>query len=106
MEASEKGNREPPWPRVLRYRGGCGIDHLSRDCPSKPKDTGTQGKATLHYVEIVEEPADNETIPLRVVTRAQAQQQDQQPEKEEIKKKPRRRTRRKASNKTTSLNHS
>ena len=62
---------------MLRYYGGCGIDHLSRDCPNKPKEMGTQGKATLHYVEIVKEPEENETIPLRVVTRAQAQQQDQ-----------------------------
>ena len=70
IEASEKGNRDPSWPRVLRYCGGCGIDHLSRDCPNKPKETGTQGKATLHYVEIVGASESNETIPLRVVTRA------------------------------------
>ena len=91
---------------MLRYYGGCGIDHLSKDYPSKPKEMGTQGKTTLHYVEVVEACDSNETIPLRVVTRAQAQQQDQQPEKEEIKKKPRRRTRRKASNKAASLDHS
>ena len=98
IEASDKGNREPPWPRVLRYCGGCGIDHLSKDCPNKPKETGSQGKATLHYVEIIEELEENETIPLRVVTRAQAQQQDLQKfEKEGVRKKPRRKTRRKAS---------
>ena len=106
IEFSKKGNREPPWPRVLRYCGGCGIDHLSRDCPSKLKEMGTQGKATLHYVELVEELEENETIPLRVVTRAQAQQQEQQPKKEGIKKKPRRRTRRKASGKVASLENS
>ena len=38
---------------------------------------GTQGKTTLHYVEVVETCEANETVPLRVVTRAQAQQQDQ-----------------------------
>ena len=59
---------------------------------------GNQGKTTLHYVEVVEASESNETIPLRVVTRAQAQQQEeQQPEKEGIKRKPRRRTQRKAS---------
>ena len=60
IEASEKGNREPPWPRVLRYHGGCGIDHLSKDYPNKPKETGTQGKAKLHYVEIIKEIEENE----------------------------------------------
>ena len=75
---------------MLRYCGGCGIDHLSRDCPNKPKETGTQGKATLHYVKIIQELEENETIPLRVVTRMQARQQKQQePEKEGLKKKPR-----------------
>ena len=49
---------------------------------------GTQGKTTLHYVEVVEACDTNETIPLRVVTRAQAQQQDQQAEKQEIKRNP------------------
>ena len=39
---------------------------------------GTQGKTTLHYVEVVEA---CETIPLRVVAQAQAQQQDQPTEK-------------------------
>ena len=67
---------------------------------------GTQGKATLHYVEIVEDPEENETIPLRVVTRAHAQQQEQQPEKEGIKWKPRRRTQRKASSKEISPENS
>ena len=28
IESSKRGNREPPWPRVLRLCGGCGIDHL------------------------------------------------------------------------------
>ena len=64
IEASEKGNREPPWPRVLRYCGGCGIDHLSRGCSNKPKEIGTQGKATLHYVEIIKEPEENEQFHL------------------------------------------
>ena len=70
IEDNKKGNKEPPWPRVLRYCGGCDIDHLSRAWPNKPKETGTQRKASLHYVEIVEEPEKNETIPVRVVTRA------------------------------------
>ena len=70
IEASEKGNREPPWPQVLRYCGGCGIDHMSKDCPNKPKEMGTQGKTTLHYVEVVETCEANEMVPLRVVTRA------------------------------------
>ena len=67
---------------------------------------GTQGKTTLHYVEVVETCEANEIVPLRVVTRAQAQQQDPLVEKQELKKKPRKRTRRKASNKTASIDHS
>ena len=58
-------------------------------------------------MEIVEEPKENESIPLRVVTRAQAQQQNpQEHEKEGLKMKPRRKTRRKALNKVVSPKNS
>ena len=67
---------------------------------------GTQGKTTLHYVEVVETCEANETVLLRVLTRAQAQQQDPLIEKKELKKNPRKRTRRKASNKAASMDHS
>ena len=58
-------------------------------------------------MEIIEELEKNETIPLRVVTRAQAQQQNpQEPEKEGLKMKPRWKTQRKALNKVVSLENS
>ena len=105
VELAKRGNREPPWPRVLRFCGGCGIDHLSKDCPTKHKETRAQGKTTLHYVEAIEEPNESEKIPLRVITRAQAKDLDNHSNDENTNK-PRRKMRRKAPNKVSSPKNS
>ena len=57
---------------MLRFYGGCGIDHLSKDCPTKTKEIGVQGKTTLNYIEVIEEPTKSEKVPLKVITRTQA----------------------------------
>ena len=75
-KSTKKVNREPLWPQVLRFCGGYGIDHLSKDCPTKPKETGAQGKTVLNYVEVIEETNESERILLRVITRAQAKELD------------------------------
>ena len=88
---------------MLRYYGSYGIVNLSKDCPTKLKEIGTPRKTKLHYVEIIEEPEENERIPLRIVTRAQAQKHDpQQLEIAEVTKKIKKKTRRKVPNKTSS----
>ena len=57
------------WPRVLRYCGGCGNDHLAKDCPSKPAET----KTSFGYVGVIPSPSTSETegdvVSLRMITR-------------------------------------
>ncbi|MCO5577323.1 hypothetical protein L7F22_031151 [Adiantum nelumboides] len=62
------------WPRVERHCPGCHVDHLSKDCPSKPV-AATAGPSTssLNFVEIIPSPSTSgidEVASLRVVTRA------------------------------------
>ena len=77
--AAAAANGYQPWPRLLRYCGGCGNDHLAEDCPNKPVET----KASLGLVEVIPSPPSCETksevIPLRVVTRRQTQVEGVQP---------------------------
>ncbi|MCO5588037.1 hypothetical protein L7F22_041991 [Adiantum nelumboides] len=64
------------WPKVERYCPGCHVDHLSKDCPSKPV-AAMAGPSTssLNFVEIIPSPSTSgidEAASLRVVTRSQA----------------------------------
>ena len=64
------------WPRVERYCAGCHIEHLSKDCPNKPKPAGPS-TSSLHLVDIIPSPptsGSDEVVSLRVVTRAQARE--------------------------------
>ena len=67
------------WPRVLRYCGGCGNDHLAKDCPNKPAET----KTSLGYVEVIPSPSASETegdvVSLRMITQNTVQSDQLQP---------------------------
>ncbi|WP_286497653.1 hypothetical protein, partial [Escherichia coli] len=64
------------WPRVERFCPGCHIDHLSKDCPSKPaKQDDGPPTSSPNIVEVIQSPptsGTDEIASLRVVTRAQA----------------------------------
>ena len=70
-------NGEPGVPPLTRYCADFGIKHLVQDCPIQ---ADKKGKATLNYVEVLPSSSNptssSETdpvIPLKVITRAQAQ---------------------------------
>lgn len=70
------------FPPVERYCMGCCVDHLPKDCLIKPADLATpKGNVSLNIVSVIPSPTtsetEGETIPVRVVTRAQMNAQAQ-----------------------------
>lgn len=67
------------WPRVLRYCGGCGNDHLAKYCPNKRVET----KMSFGYVGVVPSPSTFETesdnVLLRMISQVPAHVDQLQP---------------------------
>ena len=64
------------WPHVKRFCPECHIDHLSKNCPDKPKaNAENPPNVTLNLVEVIPSPLasrSEDVATLHVVTRAQA----------------------------------
>ena len=99
------------WPRVERFCPGCHLEHLSKNCPDKPKPPpNATGPTTssLHLVDIIPSPptsGSDEVVSLRAVTRAQAREGvplEQESAKTASKKKRRRQRRKKNNSRATS----
>ena len=61
-------------PPIKRFCVDCGIKHLIQDCPANPEG---KGKATLNYMEVIPSSSRSSskselTVPVKVVTQAQA----------------------------------
>lgn len=67
MEALEKIKRKFAWPRVLHHCRNCNIEHLAKDCSSKPRYSGSQTK-TFNLVDVVQEPSNSKRNLLRART--------------------------------------
>ena len=67
----------PFWP-IERYCVGCCEEHFPKDCSLRPREDKGKGKMPLLYASVVPSPLtsqdENETIPLRVITRAQTRE--------------------------------
>lgn len=70
------------FPPIERYYTGCSVEHLPKDCLIKPADpAASKGNVTLNLVSVIPSPTtsetEGETVPIRVVTRAQKHAQAQ-----------------------------
>lgn len=85
------------WPKLLCYYSECDLDHLPRDCPSRPIPREPPKRTSFNMIETIPGSSETEFTSLNVVTRAHAKQQgSKDPNTLETKNKPKKRKRRKA----------